>query len=592
MWKWLENLIAGPTQNSVSAPVQFQEITLGDVVDRYDLVNVVPATDKHGAFMVVTPKGTGFDPYDMPATPSSLGATNPADFFDSYRNSEENTRRATTPVGFETGPFNTAENNAAFAFKETKPKDREPRLAELGSSEPSPYTAFFRNEYNRDLQGLDGLRKYDVMRKSDGVVSGLLLAVKTPVMAGRWFIKPVRKEKKHERVSEFVWKSLNEYMSISWTQVLQESILSADFGVWIWQKVWEIRTVNGKEMVVLKKLAPRHPMDIKEVKYDKHGGPESITFYTKVKKDSAQVKEIEFPIEDLLVITFRREASNILGTSILRPVYKHWYYKDQLYKIDAIQKERHGIGIPVIKLPAGFDPVKDVNEANQLGRNLRANERAHIILPPNWQIEFAKLQGNPVDCIKSIDHHNEMIRESALTSFTGSNSVAKEEDLSLFLKATRFIAQSVCDAFNLYLIPDIVKYNFDGITEYPKLAVRQIGEQADMRTFSYALRNMIGAGVIRPDDVLEEYVRELMDLPDVDLTTVRVVKTPQSGTPQPSTLPNATPGTKTQLPNQQNSGGKDGTGKENPATNTPGLPRATPLPNIGTGGAGVGQTRS
>ena len=103
---------------------------------------------------------------------------------------------------------------------------------------------------------------------------------------------------------------------------------------------------------------------------------------------------------------------------------------------------------------------------------------------------------------------------------------------------------------------------------------------------------MIGAGVIRPDDVLEEYVRELMDLPDVDLTTVRVVKTPQSGTPQPSTLPNATPGTKTQLPNQQNSGGKDGTGKENPATNTPGLPRATPLPNIGTGGAGVGQTRS
>ena len=200
MWKWLENLIAGPTQNSVSAPVQFQEITLGDVVDRYDLVNVVPATDKHGAFMVVTPKGTGFDPYDMPGPDSSsnLGATNPADFFDSYRNSEENTRRGSAPVGFETGPFNTAENNAAFAFKETKPKGQEPRLAELGSSEPSPYTAFFRNEYNRDLQGLDGLRKYDVMRKSDGVVSGLLLAVKTPVMAGRWFIKPVRKEKKHE----------------------------------------------------------------------------------------------------------------------------------------------------------------------------------------------------------------------------------------------------------------------------------------------------------------------------------------------------------------------------------------------------------
>ena len=139
------------------------------------------------------------------------------------------------------------------------------------------------------------------------------------------------------------------------------------------------------------------------------------------------------------------------------------------------------------------------------------------------------------------------------------------------------------------LVRKFVKYNFDGITDYPKLSVRQIGEQADMRTFSYALRNMIGAGVIRPDDILEEFVRELMDLPEVDLATDRVVKTPQSGVPQAGTTPNATPGTNTQLPNSTSAGNNNGSGKENPATNTPGLPRQTPLPNIGVGGAGIGQ---
>ena len=83
---------------------------------------------------------------------------------------------------------------------------------------------------------------------------------------------------------------------------------------------------------------------------------------------------------------------------------------------------------------------------------------------------------------------------------------------------------------------------------------------------------------------------QLMDMPEVDIATVRVVKTPQSGTPQaPGTLPNATPGNKTDAQNDSNAQGNNGTGKENPATNTPGLPRQTPLPNIGVGGAGIGQ---
>ncbi|HNV18276.1 MAG TPA: hypothetical protein PKJ52_01385 [Rectinema sp.] len=580
MLDWIKNLINGAKapastgpQATKAEPSRFDQTTLAEVVEKYDLVEVVPGTEEYGPFVICTPRDTGFDPYHL------------GDF--NYKNSEDN-----SAGDGESYPPSVVTGAEFFSDSKLLLKEKKPNVNELGSSEPSPYTAFFRNEYNRDLQGLQGLRKYDVMRKSDGVVAGQLLAIKTPVMAGRWFIKPGKKDKKNERIADFVWSCLTEYMSISWTQVLEESMLSADFGIWVWQKVWEIRKIGGKEMVVLKKLAPRHPMDIKKINYDKHGGPESIVFFSKKNKDDAAVEEIKADIDDLLVISLHREAGNLLGVSILRPMYKHWYFKDQLYKIDAIQKERHGIGIPVIKLPPNFDPVKDVNEANQLGRNLRANERAHIVLPPNWVIEFAKLEGNPVDCIKSIQHHNDMIRESMLAAFTGSERVAKEEDLSLFLKATRFIAQSVCDAFNLYLIPDIVKYNFDGIIENPKLSVRQIGEQADMRTFSYALRNMIGAGVIRPDDVLEDYVRELMDLPEVDLTTVRVVKTPQSGVPQAGTTPNATPGTNTQLPNSQPSGqgnNKDGSGKENPATNTPGLPRQTPLPNIGVGGAGIGQ---
>ena len=102
---------------------------------------------------------------------------------------------------------------------------------------------------------------------------------------------------------------------------------------------------------------------------------------------------------------------------------------------------------------------------------------------------------------------------------------------------------------------------------------------------------MVGAGLIRPDDVLENYLRELFDLPPVDLATVRIVKAPQAAGAT-GTVPNATPGTNTLLPNANPEGGKnDPNNKENPATNTPGLPRQTPLPNIGVGGAKVGDNK-
>lgn len=525
-----------------SQPQTQPQLTLSDVVDRYNILEVVEGNDSHGPFVIVG---------------------------------------------------NDAEE--AKAFYESKLADSRsttPQLGEMASASPSPYIGDMRQEYNQRLQGLNGLLEYDKMRKSDGVCSGVLLTIKTPVHAGHWSMRPKTSSVRDKNAAEFVWKCLTEYQSITWTQILSEAMLCADFGYYIFEKVWESRVIEGQERMVLKKLAPRHPMDVKEVKYDSRGGPEAVVFYVKTAQYGQ--KEVTVPIEKLLIVTLNREAGDVTGRSVMRAAYQHWYYKTQLYKIDAIQKERHGIGIPVIKLPVGFDKVKDVQDANILGRNLRTNERAHVVLPPNWEILFAKLEGQPVDAMKSIEYHDAAIRESILAGFTGANRSTNEDDLGLFLKATRFIANSICDAFNTYLIPDLIKYNFDRVGT-PKLQVRQIGEQGDMRTLSMAIRNLVGAGIIRPDDVLEAWIRDLMDLPEVDLATVRMVKAPQgpqASQIQPENLPNATPGTKTELPNQPNQPNQqDGTGKENPATNTPGLPRQTPLPPVGVGGSRVGDGR-
>jgi hypothetical protein len=402
---------------------------------------------------------------------------------------------------------------------------------EIGSSSPSPWTSFTRQEYNPALQGIKGLEVFDKMRKSDGTVRGTLRSIKTPALSGRWFIQPARPYgasdadlERYKMQARWVWRNLTELMSISWTQVLVEAMLMYDFGYYMFEKVWENQTVEGELRTVLTKLAPRHPMDVQEWLFDAHGGPLAVHMQPP-SMDLTETPYVKIDIDKLLVFTFDREAGNIEGISVLRSAYKHWYFMEQLYKIDAIQKERHGIGIPVIELPMGF---KDADKllAEELGRNIRTNERAHIVLPPSWKVYMLKMEGQPVDALKSIETHKAAIRENILVNFIGEG--AREEDLTMFLKSARVGADIVADDFNLYLIKQMIQYNWPLEECFPTLKVRRIGESADWRTLTFGIRNLVGAGVIIPDLALEENLREEMDLPDPDFDTARLIATPQN----------------------------------------------------------------
>jgi hypothetical protein len=409
---------------------------------------------------------------------------------------------------------------------------------ELGSAVPSPFTSWIRREYNKDLYGIKGLRIYDKMRKSDGTVRGTMRLAKTPVLAGQWAMKPASQSSQDKMIANFVWKNLTKWTTSSWPQTLTEALLMLDFGYYMFEKVFApgeqiTNDKDAKGKIVWQKLAPRHPMDVKEWFFDYEGGPMSVDLWAPpVSIPGLQggvfqgySQWVNIPINKLLVFSFDKEAGNIEGISLLRSAYKHWYYKDNLYKIDAIQKERHGIGVPVVQLPVGYSP-QDLALADALGRNLRTNDRAHVVLPPNWTLAFAELKGQPVNCITSIEHHDTQIEKQILGQFLNPHEKTDEADQTIFLKATRFTADIVTDVFNCYAIPQLVDMNWAG-AGYPELVVKRIGEQEDWRTASFTIRNYVGSGVIVPDQALEDAIRDEMGLPPVDPATARIVREAQ-----------------------------------------------------------------
>jgi hypothetical protein len=75
------------------------------------------------------------------------------------------------------------------------------------------------------------------------------------------------------------------------------------------------------------------------------------------------------------------EGDNWEGVSLLRPVYKNWYLKDKIERLDAIAQEREAVGLPVIYPPSALTDKKALDEMEKKLQRLRAGEQAYLIMP-------------------------------------------------------------------------------------------------------------------------------------------------------------------------------------------------------------------
>lgn len=368
-------------------------------------------------------------------------------------------------------------------------------------------------------------RTYLKMVRDDASVRVSLRAGKAPVLGAEWFIDPYSDDPQDLAIAEFVEFNLFNGMTTPWVRVIEQILTMYETGRSIFEPVWELREwaprktsagANRRQYTTLRKLAFRPASTISRIDYDDNGGPIQI-IHNAIGKNG-QPKEVKIPIEKSVIFVFDSQDGGLEGMSILRSAYKHWYYKNELYKIDGIQKERHGIGVPRAKIMPGASKG-DIDMATELVRNLRTNEYAYIVSPSTIEIDFAELSGNPVDVLKSALHHDNMIMKNIMVQFlnlgsdsSGGGRATGATSMDMFLKSMRHVANSICDGTNLYLIPNMVAYNFP-TDRFPQLRVRGVGETKDMQMFASALNNLAQNDLITIDEATEQWVRQQFDMP-------------------------------------------------------------------------------
>lgn len=400
-------------------------------------------------------------------------------------------------------------SNIIQVFKETRKTIK--KGSEIGSSGTTIIGGVLSDQdHVPELTGEDAITTYNKMRKSDGVVKAALLACTLPIRATNWYVKPASDEKIDVEIAEYIEHNLFEAMSITWDDTLRQALLMLPYGHMAFEKVFSTINFNGKEYVGWKKFAPRLPQTIQ--KWATEDGQDGITQNTDAKGD------VSIPMDKLLIFVNDKEGDNWEGISVLRSAYRSWYFKNHIEKINAIAFERQGLGVPTIKLPESYT-AEDKTKAEELLKNMRANEQAYLILPNGWEFEFVSPKGNEVkDPTATINRYNREILISVLAQFLdlgsgpqGSRALSADHSTTFHNNLTA-IAKQIKDVINKYAIQQLVDLNFN-VQNYPTLEFSKIG-LVDYVKLSSALKTLIDSNVIKPDAQTEDYLREVMNLPE------------------------------------------------------------------------------
>lgn len=366
---------------------------------------------------------------------------------------------------------------------------------------------------------------YSKMVRADASVRISLRAGKSPVLGADYYFEPCDESPEAALNAALAEYNLLHGMTTPWLKTLEQILKMYEKGWSLFEPVWEIREwtpppgiggvqlPNRKRFTMIRKLAVRPVSTVSKINYDDNGGP--ISFEQNAIRGDGKVNRVTIPIQKAVAFTFDQDGGDLTGNSILRSAYQHWYYKDHLYKIDAVQKERHGIGIPDVELQPGYSQT-DKEIAEELASNLRTNEKAHVVRTPFIHIGFIELSGNPVDALQSATHHDTMIMKNIMVQFLnvgeGTGRATAATGMDMFLKAMKYVAQSICDNINMYVIPQLIAYNFKS-DKFPELKVKNIGETKDLQMWAAAIANLINKGGIQVDDDFEQWVRAQVDAP-------------------------------------------------------------------------------
>jgi len=400
---------------------------------------------------------------------------------------------------------------------------------EIGRSGQKRYAGVFYEEFLTELQGIRGVRTYLEMSENDDVIGAILFSIKMLIRQVKWGVQNVSNDKPDVKAAEFVESCLHDMQS-TWTDTVSEILSFLTYGWSVHEIVYKRRMGAKKDprldskfsdgLIGWQKLPIRSQESLYEWDFDEH---DNLRAFVQMPAPSFRI--IRIPVDKLLLFRTESRKDNPEGRSVLRNAYRSWFYKKRIQEIEGIGIERDLAGFPVLTAPEGVDLWNDLtlyNTATKFGSNIRRDAMEGMALPFGWKLELLTTGGKrQFDTSEIIKRYDTRIAMTVLADFlflghgnTGSWALSSDKT-RLFSMAIGAYLDIITETFNRKAIPQLMELNkksFAGIGGYPKLVHGDI-EVAEYDKIAPFLKDLIGVGVLTPDESLEDFIRTTYSLP-------------------------------------------------------------------------------
>ena len=415
------------------------------------------------------------------------------------------------------------------------------RIGQLRYGSAGSGSIFF-EEFLPELRGIKGVQAYTEMADNDATIGAILYAIEMLMRQCEFHVEPGGDSAKDKEAAEFVESCMND-MERTWADTLSEMLSFLTYGWSYHEIVYKRRVGKTKSPITNSKHADgligwrKLPIRSQDTLYgwEYKDGSDDLAGMTQAPPPTYEHYTI--PIEKALHFRTRSRKDNPEGRSILRTAYRAYYFKKRLEEIEGYGMERDLAGFPVLYAPAETniwddDPesMQTLARAERIVSSIRRDAREGLVLPGGengWKIELISSGSKrQFDTNAIIDRYDKRIATSVLADFVmlgqqqvGSFALA-DSKTKIFALAIGTYLDVICEVFNNQAIPRLIDINgdhFKGITNYPKMTHGDI-EEPDLAQFTTFIKEMIVAGIIVPDESLEEEVRRVGHLPEKTAT--------------------------------------------------------------------------
>jgi hypothetical protein len=281
--------------------------------------------------------------------------------------------------------------------------------------------------------------------------------------------------------------------------------------------------------------------------------------------DGASFRRREIPAEKLVMWTYDRQGDDYWGVPPARHCYKGWKFKQQLERLNLLHNDKFSVGTPVVVEPeGGYTDAERTRTANFL-RAWRSTSDNFLIVPNGSTVEIVSDDGKTsMSMLEWVKYYNLTIAKTYLTQQTelGSTETGARALGEVFYDQMGGIVQADCEALanliNNTLIVPLVNWNFGEQEFYPTFAPSQrVRAGSGVAT---VIAQLIGAKAIHPRPEDEAYLRDIFEMPAVEVKTLKAEQDARDAIAQ--TITDATKADPSADP--QSPAAKPGTGEPKP----------------------------